>query len=439
MMRRQSVALMLGTLGFLAAAAFGISSLAAQQSRPARAARPAASPKPFSSVNLLRAFRGNHEESRHRALDDIQRFHLHENGVAPALWQAIEPSLNVKEAPDSLLRALRLYGLLDDDDGARRLLSLLSAADPRLVLMAIAILADQRPAAALERLTGLKEHPAYNTHYGLRHAVVSAVAKFDEPASVEFLISAIASLDGQLKYVAARQLSRLTGQHFGGKSGEWRQWWEQNRTGFRVAGASAAATSNLPVVVTKPPADLMPWDYDVPQFFGTPIFAKRVVFVIDKSKSMLSSVDGVTRLDDAEKQLEAAIRGLPDDAWFDIIAYNDFEQVYRGRLAQATPGEKSGAAQFLYSLVAEGQTDIYDTLSDALQVDPNLEAILFLSDGDPNVGTVIDRSTIIQRITQQNASRRISINTIGIDARDASEEFLKQLAAVNFGEFRSSR
>lgn len=136
---------------------------------------------------------------------------------------------------------------------------------------------------------------------------------------------------------------------------------------------------------------------------------------------------------------EAAIRQLPDDAWFEIIAYNDSEQVYRGKLTPATPGEKSGAAQFLYSLVADGKTDIYDTLFDALAVDPNLEAILFLSDGDPNVGTIVDRATIVQRITQQNASRRISINTIGIDARGPSEDFLKQLAAGNFGEYRSSR
>jgi len=95
--------------------------------------------------------------------------------------------------------------------------------------------------------------------------------------------------------------------------------------------------------------------------------------------------------------------------------------------------------QFTYSLVADGKTDVYDTLTDALQVDPYLEAILFLSDGDPNVGTIVDRPTIVQMITQQNAGRRVSINTIGIDAQGASEDFLKQLAADNFGEFRSLR
>lgn len=426
MVRRQPILVLLGTISFLALALCAILESRAQSPRKVKADPAASRARPFVPANLTRAFRGNSEDARLRELEQIERYHLAEAEVASAIWRAIEPTLGVKQAPESLLRAIRIYGLLDDDEATGRLVSLLSSNDPRLVLLAIDILAAQRRPEALDRLTRLKGHPSYETNYGLRHAVISAVAKFDDPASVDFLIGAVTSLGGQLKYVAARHLARLTGQNFGGKSDEWREWWKSNRQGFRVAA-------------TKPAGDSMPWNYAVPQFYGTPVYARRVVFVIDKSKSMLSSVDGVTRLDDAEKQLEAAIRQLPDDAWFEIIAYNDSEQVFRGKLTPATPLEKSGAAQFLYSLVAEGKTDIYDTLYDALQVDDNLEAILFLSDGEPNVGTIIDRATIVQRITQQNAVRRIAINTIGIDARGESEEFLKRLAADNFGEFRSSR
>src|SRR5262249_827895 len=288
-----------------------------------------------------------------------------------------------------------------------------------------------RPAGALDKLIGLKDHPAYRANYGFRHAVVSAVAGFNEPASVSFLVAAVGTFDGQLKYEAVRQLIRLTGENFGGKTEEWHKWWDTHRDGFQVAGARSAPGAKA--------AGPLAWDYDVPQFFGTMIYAKRVVFVIDKSKSMLSSVDGGTRIEDAEKELEAAIRKLPDDAWFEIIAYNDFEQPYAGKLVQATPAQKSGAVQFVYSLVAERKTDVYDTLADALQVDANVEALLFLSDGEPTTGTIIDCPTILQKITQQNAAQRTSINTIGIDAGGAAEDFLKKLAADNFGEYRSIR
>jgi hypothetical protein len=393
--------------------------------------RAGAKAKPFAPEKLLRAFKGNREDLRHKVLDDAERYYLADPQLAPALWQAVEPALKLPQAPESLLRAVRIYGGLDDPEATSRLISALSAADPRVVQTATDILARRRPAGALDKLIGLKDHPAYRANYGFRHAVVSAVAGFNEPASVSFLVAAVGTFDGQLKYEAVRQLIRLTGENFGGKTEEWHKWWDTHRDGFQVAAARSAPGAKV--------AGPLAWDYDVPQFFGTMIYAKRVVFVIDKSKSMLSSVDGVTRIEDAEKELEAAIRKLPDDAWFEIIAYNDFEQPYAGKLVQATPAQKSGAVQFIYSLVAERKTDVYDTLADALQVDANVEAILFLSDGEPTTGTIIDCPTILQKITQQNAAQRTSINTIGIDARGAAEDFLKKLAADNFGEYRSIR
>ena len=39
--------------------------------------------------------------------------------------------------------------------------------------------------------------------------------------------------------------------------------------------------------------------------------------------------------------------------------------------------------------------------------------------------------------TQQNAPQRTSINTIGLAAQGIGEDFLKKLAADNFGEYRS--
>ncbi len=391
--------------------------------------RAAARAKPFDPEKLLRAFRGKREDVRLKALDEIERSHLADAALPDTLWKVIEPAVKLQRVPDSILYVLRLYSRVDDAQSSKRLISLLAAADVRVVLSAIDLLAERRPAEALAPLAALQERPAYAESYALRHAVVSSVARFNEPASIDFLVSTLGSADGQLKYVAAVELTRLTGEKFGGKSGEWQKWWKARRAGYRVVTNAVA----------KPPAAPLAWDSVVPQFYGVPVYAKRVVFVIDRSKSMLSSVDGVTRLDDAAKQLEGAVRGLPDDAYFEIIAYNDSELPFAGKLVQATPQAKSDAARFMYSLSADGKTDSFDALADALHVDQNIEAILFLSDGDPNVGTLVDRTAIVTTITQQNKSLRAAINTIGIDARGLSEDFLKQLAGDNFGEYCSIR
>jgi hypothetical protein len=301
-------------------------------------------------------------------------------------------------------------------------------------MAAVDILAERRPPASLVRLTMLREHAAYNSSFPFRHAVVSAVARFQEPASVAFLVATIGSSDGQLKYEAVRHLVRLTGENFGGQVGEWKKWWESNRDAFRPPAPTGTAATGA-----RPSAEPAMWDYNLPKFFGLPIYAKRVVFVIDKSKSMLSAADGISRLDTAEKELEAAIRQLPDDTWFEVIAYNDSEQRFSGKLVQATPSQKSGAVRFIYSLVAERTTDIYDTLADALQFDENIEAIFLLSDGVPTSGTVVDPAVILNNVTIQNAALRVSVNTIGIDAQGPAGEFLKRLALDNFGIFQIIR
>jgi hypothetical protein len=391
--------------------------------------RTAARAKPFDAEKLVRAFRGKHEDVRLKLLDEIEQSYLSDAALPDALWRVIEPAAKLQNVSDSLLYALRLYGRVDDANSGSRLISLLEAADLRVVLAAIDLLAERRPAEALTPLVEVQQRPEYEKTYALRHAVVSAVARFNEPSSVDFLVSTVGSADGQLKYVAAIQLARLTKQNFGGRSGEWQRWWQTNRDGFRVADNAAA----------RPPAGPLDWDYQVPQFYGTQIYAKRLVFVFDRSKSMLSSLAGVTRLDDAAKQLEGAVRGLPDDAWFEIIAYNDINLPFAGQLVQATPQAKSDAVRFTYAQPGDGKTDSFDALADALRVDSNVEAILFLSDGDPNAGTIVDRPTIVAMITGQNQSLRAAINTIGVDARGMAEEFLKQLAADNFGTYRSIR
>lgn len=385
--------------------------------------------KGFDPDRFARAFRGQREDARLKALQEIEKSFLADAAVPEALWHVIEPAVKLSHVPPSIFGALRLLTKIEDSELSSKLAVLVRAADPSLVLAAVDALGERRPDGALAELTALRDTPAWSRYYALRHAVVSAVARFHEPASVDFLVSTVSSADGQLKYVAAVELARMTGEKFGGKGAEWQKWWEQQHGKIPQPGSNAARKSSGPLA----------WDNPVPQFYGTPIYAKRVVFVIDQSKSMLSSVDGVTRLDDAARQLEGAIRGLPDDAWFEVIAYNDMERPFAGRLIQATPQAKSDAARFIYALSADGKTDSYSPLTDALRVDANIEAILFLSDGDPNAGPIVDRPTIVAAVTQQNMTLRTSINTIGIDARGPAEAFLQQLADKNFGTFQSIR
>jgi hypothetical protein len=214
---------------------------------------------------------------------------------------------------------------------------------------------------------------------------------------------------------------------------------------FAPTAIPEVARRNEPGVARKDgipevaPKNEMPWPEEPPRFFGDPIYARRFVFVIDRSRSMESSVDGVTRLEDAQKELESAIKKLPSDAWFDVIAYESNVLLWQPKLVPATPQNKIEALHFSRRLFPTNKTACYDALIAALGVDPDLEMILFLSDGEPTAGTIVEPQSILADLLQRNHLRRVAIDVIGIDARAGTEQFLKDLAQQNFGTYRQIR
>lgn len=403
--------------------------------RPATAFGRAGSPrdKPVSAERLVRLFRTNREEAKFKALDEAQASVRDSAGAADALWQAIEAARQAKRFGPALLAAVRLYADAPDPSRIDRLSSLLEASDPQLTLEAADALARLHAAEALPAIMRLDKRVEFREQYGYRHAVLSAVAKFPEPAAVDWLLDTLERFDGQLRYEAARGLAVLTGENLGGNASEWRAWWSARRGAsdvLRAASVVGAANAG--------PVDV-PWNRPVPQFFGTPIYALRVVFVIDRSRSMLSSVDDVTRLDEAQHELEQAIRELPPHAEFDVVAYDSNVRLWRDFLVPATSQNKSDAVRFTYSLFPDNKTACYDALSTALSLDPNLETVVFLTDGEPTAGRIVDPAQIVQTITARNARQRTAINVLSIDALGPAEGFLKALAGQNFGQYHAVR
>jgi hypothetical protein len=302
-----------------------------------------------------------------------------------------------------------------------------------VMLSADVVSAKQRD-MALEPLVRLAQRKEYPQHFGFRRTVVDAVARYPHKPSIDFLVQTVAESRGQLKFEAARHLTRTTGQNFGGRETDWQTWWQENRSTFQFAGASAASPSVNQATPTR-----LPWPEPVPEFYDVPIYALRICFVIDRSKSMASSVDGETRLERAVQELEDAIKALPDYAFFNIVAFDTEIRLFRRELTQATPTGKREGTSFAYGLLPADLTNCHDALMAGVGTDENLEAMLFLSDGEPTAGPIVEPFAIVDAITQRNAFQRTSIDTIGIDARGVHEEFLKQLAARNFGQYKSAR
>ena len=370
---------------------------------------------------------------------ELAQHHRESSDLPKVLWQVLQPELKRKQPLPSTLGAVELFASLDSQDFRAEQLRLAGSSDMRIAVVAVRAMAHREDPEVLDRSLELAKRPEFLQSYGYRHSLTEAVGQFRDPKAVEFLVDVASRFDGQLRYDTATKLAELTGQQFGGHADRWHEWWQKHRNdkaAILPAGSKPALlTANSPAGGPQLKSDL-PWPTPVPKFYGLPVFAKRVVFVIDRSKSMASSVDSVTRLDQAQQEIEQCIRGLPEDSFFNLVVYNDRVDAWGSSLNPATLRNKSDAIGFAYGLDASRKTATYDALETALHQAPNLEAMLLLSDGKPTTGKVLDTRAIVFQITSLNALQATAIHTIGIDTRGPDAEFLAALAGQNRGTFR---
>jgi hypothetical protein len=163
-------------------------------------------------------------------------------------------------------------------------------------------------------------------------------------------------------------------------------------------------------------------------FYGTGGAAKRIVYILDHSGSMISNFDFLQR------EATRSVRNLVPIQFFSVIMVSQTAETVGGNeLQRATPTVKEQFASKILDFRAEGQNDdllppFQDAFQRAFAMKPEL--IYFLTDGhfDPALIGVIDRL---------NKDHKVRINTIAFVAHDPSyEQQLQDLAKRNGGVYK---
>jgi hypothetical protein len=270
-------------------------------------------------------------------------------------------------------------------------------------------------------LSRLASTTCFDEHFAVRRAVVDALVKIQKREAVDALISLLDRIGGEAKADAAQHLTRVTGQIYGMDSGAWRKWWDQSGPAF-----------NHPRVVEEDAASELAGEGRNGYYYGLPLRAERLVFVLDISGSM----QGV-RIMAAKRELVKAIQGLPESVSFGVVVFSQTTNRWQHKLVQADKKMKRAAVEFVERQTPQSNTASYDALEAGLAYDT--EAIFFLSDGAPTSGQIVAPADIIQAITKTNKTRRISIYTIGIApgfSGSPTDAFLKGLSEQNRGKYR---
>ncbi len=352
---------------------------------------------------------------------------LDEQQVARQVATLKQSMAREKTISEQTLSGLWRLRALETPASRELLVGNLSHTDPRVVMLSVDALAAHASVESQPHILALRERAEFGKFYGFRRTIADAAAAYRNADAVGFLVETLPKADGQFERVVVEHLIRLTGENFSDDDRRWSEWWAAAKTDYRGPPATAKSIEDASLANS--------WSRELPEFFDVPLFAKEIVFVIDRSRSMLSTLDGETRLERAQQELTDVIAKLGEDVEFNIIAFEDVLQHWQPALVPASINAKADAVQFVASLFAGNKTASYDALSRSLSYDFNTELVVFLSDGRPTAGQIVEPSAIVAQITKENSFGRATIDTLGIDTQLETELFMYDLAANNFGRY----
>ncbi|MFY9341414.1 MAG: VWA domain-containing protein, partial [Planctomycetota bacterium] len=264
-------------------------------------------------------------------------------------------------------------------------------------------------------------------------------------------------LSGLAVYQAHELLVSMTGAVFPADQPEkWRAFWEAEKDKIAVTEKRNPAAAGAPTTVAG-------------GFCGIPVQGTRVVFVVDLSGSMDwpmadDGPDGkkkkMIRLDFAKRELKRAMDLISPNAQFNLITFNGNPKAesWKPAMVQATPANREAFKKYVDGLRADGGTNVWSGLEDALKIKSvvfgnryttNIDELFVLSDGAPTVGDVQDPVEILRLVQECNKFANVRINTIFISSETPEEyrnrepkmkitpqELMRRMAQENGGKFR---
>jgi hypothetical protein len=295
----------------------------------------------------------------------------------------------------------------------------------RNILISLAdALANCRGDSAAKPLIELMGVPFFEKDFAFRRAVEQALCSVRAKTAITALIKLLAKVTGEVRADIAKFLTTASGQQLGIDASVWQNWWDQNEKTFQFP-PEQKPTANKNNSAT-PRVQL-----GGPSYYGIPISAAKIIFVIDTSASMRGP-----RIVAAKRELCRAIQELPAAVEFNVIAFNGRSLHWQNKLVPVSEDSKQSAMYFVMAQNLDLGTASYDALEAALRFDG--EAIYFLTDGAPFGGKIVSPPDIIRAITRLNQFRRMTINSIGIGVGppgNAFDSFLSTLADQNYGVY----
>jgi hypothetical protein len=384
-----------------------------------------------------------------RLRSDRDRLRTKLGSVAEAVVDNGQNTLLSQPLRASTVSIVDLIGGVRNEQSQEILVGLLADSNMEVSMLAVTALGSHGYDQAIDSLASLVQGEYYAANYAFRFNLVRSLIEMEQPDSHELLVEIIQDLDGQLHYHAKTFLEDLSIDDFDGDSVRFQDFEVALEQALdpnvkevkedQSVGDGKKAAGGFFKDSSEEPESLARMRLQPQRYYGIDIHAKRMLFILDNSSSMKDAWSGMTRLQRAKAELIKAIRELPGDVEFGVVAFNTKVYFWKSDLVEATVDNKSLAISFVQYLGYGNRTNTYSALRTALNFDSRLEAVYLLTDGKPTIGELVSHRAILNDILHRNRFRHLNLNTIGIAVDGFTRDFLQQLAAGSGGEFRQSR
>jgi hypothetical protein len=294
-------------------------------------------------------------------------------------------------------------------------------------------------------------------------------------AAIEALIESLQKADGRLRVELNEALAGLAGVNKHGDYAAWKAWLEANKDAISKGTYEPKSSDNAGA----------PGKNSTMTFYGITVESKNVIFVLDRSGSMMEPSDweapseavstgggptpgadikknGDRKIDIARWQLKKAIAQLAEGAEFNVIFFSHEVVSLSDKMLKFSPATRKQAFEWIDKLEPYGGTNPFDAVERALAYTAGgmsgeklqksgVDTICLVTDGLPTAGQVSSPKEIVDRIRTLNKTRKVKIHTIGVFSvskgaaaekelkeREEGLKFLKQIAEESGGKFTGS-
>jgi len=252
--------------------------------------------------------------------------------------------------------------------------------------------------------------------------ICKTLGEVPNKATIPVILKMMEKEEGRFRLDLEYTLSCIVGADKGYFLKDWQKWWKENEDTFEIDLAASEAyrlKNNLFSQNVK----------NLGMFYGLGIYSDKMCYVVDSSNSMKGG-----RIDALRPDLIESVENLNSVVEYNIVDFGKaLNTLYKGSL---TSNRKLGT-DYVKIMQLTGSTRTYDALDSACLI-PEVDTIMFLSDGAPTKGQQIQKwQEIRDALLLQLRYYPIAIFSIDFQAGGANLDHMQGMALENSGQFES--